>query len=434
MFFFSAKLYEPASVALFSSRGYETLTHKIFMRATVIAADYVLLLPAIWLTVTALYHSPRHRLVTFIATAAQPGLLLIDHGHFQYNNISLGLTLMAAGLLLRDYDLLAAIFFTLSLNYKQMALYFAPAFFVALLCKSLQKGRGFTLSSLLHVLRVGAVVIATFVVCWAPFLLQEKPVDQVAQLLHRIFPVGRGLYEDKVANLWCSISPVFKLQNFASPSLMVLICTLMTVIGFLPALIYLIHSYYTHPRTETAAGNLASSTDQVSGVSGSHRPPSSFIISMSLVAWSFFFFSFHVHEKTVLLPILPMTLWLYYSPNFVAIANLVSTISMLPLLQRDGHEVSLLIACVVYAIVLKYLLGDRVSITAMFAALTVPLSFHVASYIVKAPAAYPDIWVLLLTSVSFLIMAVCVLGIYIRLYIPMRRANASATPHSKKHD
>ena len=28
----------------------------------------------------------------------------------------------------------------------------------------------------------------------------------VLQVVHRMFPFARGLYEDKVANFWCSIS------------------------------------------------------------------------------------------------------------------------------------------------------------------------------------------------------------------------------------
>lgn len=31
--------------------------------------------------------------------------------------------------------------------------------------------------------------------------------------MKRMFPVDRGLYEDKVANFWCAISPVFKLRH-----------------------------------------------------------------------------------------------------------------------------------------------------------------------------------------------------------------------------
>jgi alpha-1,3-glucosyltransferase len=63
-----------------------------------------------------------------------PLLILIDHGHFQYNSISLGLALISFVMATQqNYILLSAIFFTLSLNYKQMELYHAVPIFVYLL-------------------------------------------------------------------------------------------------------------------------------------------------------------------------------------------------------------------------------------------------------------------------------------------------------------
>lgn len=82
-----------------------------------------------------------------------PGLLTIDHGHFQvrriwfvrccgrseftalhlsanvilqYNGMSVGLALWAFVFILRGDSVLGSICFCLSLNYKQMALYMAP--------------------------------------------------------------------------------------------------------------------------------------------------------------------------------------------------------------------------------------------------------------------------------------------------------------------
>ncbi len=44
-------------------------------------------------------------------------------------------------------------------------------------------------------------------------------------MLERLFPVGRGLYEDKVANFWCTVSPVFKLrQLFATADVLKIWC------------------------------------------------------------------------------------------------------------------------------------------------------------------------------------------------------------------
>ncbi len=63
-----------------------------------------------------------------------PLLYLIDHGHFQYNSISLGLALISFIMATKPNSiLLSAVFFTLSLNYKQMELYHAVPIFVYLL-------------------------------------------------------------------------------------------------------------------------------------------------------------------------------------------------------------------------------------------------------------------------------------------------------------
>lgn len=48
-------------------------------------------------------------------------------------------------------------------------------------------------------LSLGVVVMISFGVFWSPFLFSLKSVQQV---LHRIFPFQRGLFEDYVANFW----------------------------------------------------------------------------------------------------------------------------------------------------------------------------------------------------------------------------------------
>lgn len=62
-------------------------------------------------------------------------------------------------------------------------------------------------TQVLGVAKLGLVVVATFAVCWAPFLATPGGGLQV---LHRLVPVKRGLYEDYVANFWCVTSPLFK--------------------------------------------------------------------------------------------------------------------------------------------------------------------------------------------------------------------------------
>ena len=74
-----------------------------------------------------------------------PTLILIDHGHFQYNCVSLGLMQIALFFILTSHDAkrpfahltIASVFFCLALNYKQMELYHALPFFFYLLAVSL---------------------------------------------------------------------------------------------------------------------------------------------------------------------------------------------------------------------------------------------------------------------------------------------------------
>lgn len=129
----------PKFVALHESRGLTDDRHKHFMRATVLVADLLIYLPAILLCCQVInkqkwfkYDEKFSDLYTAVAVL-YPGQILIDNGHFQYNNISLGLAAFAIIFVLRNQNLIAAIFFTLSLNYKQMELYHALPFFVYLL-------------------------------------------------------------------------------------------------------------------------------------------------------------------------------------------------------------------------------------------------------------------------------------------------------------
>ena len=68
-----------------------------------------------------------------------PSLMLIDHGHFQYNCISLGLVLLAVASILSDRDVLGSALFVAALSHKHMTMYFALAFFAYLFGKCLQQ-------------------------------------------------------------------------------------------------------------------------------------------------------------------------------------------------------------------------------------------------------------------------------------------------------
>ena len=78
-------------------------------------------------------------------------------------------------------------------------------------------------------MQVGGIVLISFASLLAPFL----SIEQTLQLLRRIFPMSRGLYEvrgvqpaavfytnnrfnlqDKVASFWCVVSPIYKFNRW----------------------------------------------------------------------------------------------------------------------------------------------------------------------------------------------------------------------------
>lgn len=56
---------------------------------------------------------------------------------------------------------------------------------------------------------LGAVTAATFGLLWWPWL---SSMESMLTVVERLFPLRRGLFEDKVANFWCSFNIVYKIR------------------------------------------------------------------------------------------------------------------------------------------------------------------------------------------------------------------------------
>lgn len=124
-----------------TSKGFESYEHKLFMRYTVLIVDLLVFFPAVylfWHQIISFGRAEKHS-ETFLALLLflfYPGLALIDHGHFQYNNFSLGLFLWSVLGFSKQMDIFGSICFCLALNYKQMELFHALPIFFYLLGKA----------------------------------------------------------------------------------------------------------------------------------------------------------------------------------------------------------------------------------------------------------------------------------------------------------
>lgn len=163
----------------------------------------------------------------------QPALIMIDHAHFQFNSVMLGLTLLSIDCFLTRHYVLGSVFFCASLGFKQMALYYSPAIFAFLLGRCFSEKNGIVLF-----VKLGLTVVVTFGIMFSPWL---KSLDDIQQVIIRVFPVARGLYEDKVANVWCAINVVIKLKQILSVESTVRLRLARLIIFFKRSVLIFIH-------------------------------------------------------------------------------------------------------------------------------------------------------------------------------------------------
>ncbi|EZA60360.1 hypothetical protein DMN91_011301 [Ooceraea biroi] len=308
---------DPSFVKLHESRGLESAEHKHFMRLTVLIADILVYVPAIMYFVANLHLSSKScrstesnvfqfkkRDAVILTALIYPGLILIDHGHFQYNCISLGLFVAAATLVMQDSFILGSVLFVLALNYKQMELYHALPFFFFIL-GNYTPGKTKSRSRSIRMLTcISITVLSTFGITWMPFL---KSKDLFFSTALRLFPLSRGVFEDKVANIWCAINVICKLRHIFTNAQLATICLATTTCAVLPSCIKL----YLSPTKKT------------------------FVVSLINSALAFFLFSFQVHEKSILLAAVPVLLHFHNDPLPCFWFLIISHFSMLPLFIKD---------------------------------------------------------------------------------------------------
>ncbi|XP_020108916.1 probable dolichyl pyrophosphate Man9GlcNAc2 alpha-1,3-glucosyltransferase [Ananas comosus] len=373
----------PESVALGASRGFESKPSKLLMRWTVLSSDLIVFFPA------ALYFVWVYRRV-FVGGGVcdrdggsvlwllamillNPCLILIDHGHFQYNCISLGLTLGAIAAVLSQNELAASALFTLAINHKQMSLYFAPAFFSHLLGKCLKRR-----FPVIEVTKLGVVVLATFALVWWPYL---HSLEAFIEVLSRLAPFERGIFEDYVANFWCSTSVFIKWKRLFSVQSLKLLSLFTTILGFLPSLVQQVKS----------PSNLG------------------FLYSLLNSSFSFFLFSYQVHEKSILLPLLPASLLGLQEPQLYGWFVYYALFSMYPLLRRDRLILQYIAVLALFGLIFHSPDRSRGTKTSRFYTrkelLALPLFFsiilHFVYVITQPPEKYPFLFEAMIMFLCF---------------------------------
>uniref|UniRef100_A0A8C9RAG1 Alpha-1,3-glucosyltransferase n=2 Tax=Scleropages formosus TaxID=113540 RepID=A0A8C9RAG1_SCLFO len=268
------------------------------------------------------------------------GLLIVDHIHFQYNGFLFGVFLLSVARHFQGRHLEGAFLFAVLLNLKHIYLYIAPAYGIYLLrsfcliqdnSDGSLKWRNF---SFIRLAALGIIVCSVFALSFGPFLA----LDQLPQVLSRLFPFKRGLCHAYWApNFWAlynaadkalsvlgiklKLLDVAKLpkasmtgglvqefQHSVLPSVSPLITLICTLISVSPALFSIWH--------------------RPCGARG-------FLRCCVICALGSFLFGWHVHEKAILMAILPLSILAVESKDDAGVFLILATtghLSLFPLL------------------------------------------------------------------------------------------------------
>ncbi|GMH33524.1 hypothetical protein BSKO_01358 [Bryopsis sp. KO-2023] len=164
-----------------SKEPYETTETIYFQRFSVIILDGALILAA---HKASRQLKKGNEILLFALVVGNVGLILVDHVHFQYNGVLIGLLMWSVLLVEDGRYILGGVLFAVLINMKHLFVYAAPLYFVYLL-----RAHCWGPGCLWNFTKLGASVTAIFALSFGPFLW----LGQIKQVMSRLFPFGRGL-------------------------------------------------------------------------------------------------------------------------------------------------------------------------------------------------------------------------------------------------
>lgn len=414
-----------------TSRGLETIDLKNYMRFTSLISELIIFSPALLGFITfmgkKLNISRIDQIVITCVIMCQPALILIDHGHFQFNSVMLGFFLYSLVDLLKGNYILSSIWFMSAVFFKQMALYYAPFIFFFILSKLFNNYYDFNTKKLSNLITkfnfrklvsIGLAIFVSVLVILSPFLQSgssSEILTNLNQIMIRVFPFGRGLFEDKVGNFWCASNILIKYKQIFSNEELTKLSLLLTLVSILPPCLMIFYKNVMVSKFSKTSTNKSIYLCLVYG--------------FAATSWGFFLFSFQVHEKTVLVPLIPSTL-LYclndeYYISIIQWINNIATFSLYPLLKKDG----LVLRYVIMICLINWLIGgfnwknnllfqrksrfwNLIFILSYLAA----LGYHAIDAYLEPPKLYPDLWVILNITISFGCFSIFYLWLLYEIY------------------
>ncbi|CAL1701392.1 unnamed protein product [Somion occarium] len=316
--------------------NYDAWSVVVYQRITVIVTELVLAIVLQRFIREAA--DPSVQRIISVSLFLHPGLLIVDHIHFQYNGFMFGILLWSILMARNGNKLASGFLFAILLNFKHIYMYLAPAYFVYLL-------RSFCLSPTgalqpTKFLSLANAVIIVFLASLGPFIL----MGQLPQLLSRLFPFTRGLNHAYWApNAWALVTAADRVllkvaQRFG-----------IEVLAINEAGV-----------ASTSRGLVG---DTVFAVIPNVKPihtfiitivfQASFVTALTLCGYTSFMFGWHVHEKAILLVLVPLSLLAAENNAFFRtfmIASVAGIFSLFPLLFTPAETLVKIVYSILWAL------------------------------------------------------------------------------------
>ncbi|KZT12805.1 glycosyltransferase family 57 protein [Laetiporus sulphureus 93-53] len=353
-----AYLVDPRIVDL-NNLNYDAWSVVAYQRTTVILTELVM--GAALLRFIRGAVDPSTQRIISASLFLHPGFLIVDHIHFQYNGFMFGILLWSILMARNDNKLASGLLFAILLNFKHIYMYLAPAYFIYLL-------RSFCLSPSGELLPVRFIslanaVILVFLVSIGPFLL----MGQLPQLLSRLFPFTRGLNHAYWApNVWALVTATDRvLLRFVKHSQ--LQSVLVNASGVASTSRGLVGDtvFAVLPNVKPIHTFIITIAFQAIYLVKLWRTPTykSFLVALTLCGYTSFMFGWHVHEKAILLVLVPLSLLAAenhaYFRTFM-LASVAGIFSLFPLLFTPAETLVKVVYSVLWAIMVFVPLHRRV--------------------------------------------------------------------------
>ncbi|OQR79174.1 putative dolichyl pyrophosphate Glc1Man9GlcNAc2 alpha-1 [Tropilaelaps mercedesae] len=352
-----AVLVDPEMVKV-ENQSYASDRCILFQRFSVMFTDCMLIYAAVvWHGI--LYSRTRDLPVLFqplvlVGLILNPGLLIVDHIHFQYNGILTGIMLLAMARVYEGSVWWGALWFSILLNMKHIYVYIAAPFFVYLLSSYVLE-KSISLSHrMCRLANLTTVVFAVFFASFAPFAYY----GQLKHVVSRLFPLKRGLVHAYWApNTWALYAGADKVFETIISRLGENVTRSSLTSGLVQDARFAIFSDIPAALTIVAAALLM----LPSLIILFRQPsPTGFLHSVVYCGLASFLVGFHVHEKAILIPILGLLPLAIINRQLAGVYLLLSAVghfSLFPLIFTREETFVKVVLVVFYGIYMTYALG-----------------------------------------------------------------------------